>query len=87
MKYLRIAVAGILVFSSSAYAGRSQSESMSFNECLQRIRSVATQFGVAPINIVETNDIRMVRIPTSDGSVLITCSRPDHKMVVTMGSK
>jgi hypothetical protein len=64
-------------------AASSQAVSMSFDVCLARIRSTSTQLGVAPINIAETTDVRMVRFVTSDGSVLITCSRPDGKMVVT----
>jgi len=46
-----------------------------------------SQYGVAPINVVETSDVRIVRFLTSDGSVLISCSRPDRKMVVTISLK
>ena len=56
---------------------------MPFDQCLATIRNVASQLGVAPINIVETNDLRIVRFPTSDGSVLVSCSKPDSKMVMT----
>ncbi len=62
----------------------STTKTMSFENCLQVIRSTAADLGVAPINIVETNDLRMVRFPTVDGSVLVTCSRPDRKMVLTI---
>ena len=61
----------------------SVTKTMSFNACLQVIKNTATQLGVAPKNIVETNDMRMVRFKTSDGSVLVTCSRPDYTMVLT----
>jgi hypothetical protein len=62
---------------------QSTSDSMSFEQCLQVIRQTASELGVAPINIVETNILRMVRFCTTDGSVLITCSDPDQKMVLT----
>ena len=62
------------------------SKSMTFNECLRQIRAVSQQLAVAPVNIVETSDLRMVRFPTPDdpkySGVLITCSRPDEKMVI-----
>ena len=81
-----IAIIGTLL-ASTAYAQQSTSKSMSFEECLQVIQRTATQLEVAPINIVETNDMRMVRFPTSDGSVLVTCSRPDRKMVMTISEE
>jgi hypothetical protein len=56
---------------------------MSFETCLATISSVATELGVAPTNIVETSIMRIVRFNTVDGSVLVTCSAPDHKMVLT----
>jgi len=62
----------------------SETRSISFEECLALIRQMATEFAVAPVNIVETNDLRIVRFLTVDGSVLVTCSRLDQVMVVTM---
>lgn len=61
----------------------SSSQTMSFDQCLATIRQTATQLGVAPINVVETSSLRIVRFNTVDGSVLVTCSRDDNKMVVT----
>lgn len=66
-----------------AYPQESQTRSMSFDDCLKTIRNVSSQLGVAPVNVVETDILRIVRFPTSDGSVLVTCSRPDRKMVLT----
>lgn len=76
-------VAATLAMSPAQAAVESQAVTMSFDSCLAKIRSTAAQLGIAPINIAETNELRMVRFPTSDGSVLITCSRPDGRMVVT----
>jgi hypothetical protein len=61
----------------------STSQSMSFEQCLQAIRNTASRLGIAPINIVETNILRMVRFCAHDESVLVTCSQPDRKMVIT----
>lgn len=65
------------------YAAESKSVSMDFDRCLATIRETASSLGVAPINIAETNIMRIVRFVTADGSVLITCSKPDRKMVIT----
>jgi hypothetical protein len=56
---------------------------MSFETCLATISNIATELGVAPINIVETSIMRVVRFNTADGSVLVTCSAPDRRMVIT----
>mgnify|MGYP006440601379 CR=1 len=56
---------------------------MSFENCLELVRATAQQLDVAPINIVETSDVRIVRFITIDGSVLVTCSRLDRKIIVT----
>lgn len=74
----------LLIFTiPAAEALETQTQSMSFEACLGVIRNIASQFATAPINIAETNDMRIVRFVTDDGSVLVTCSRPDHKMIVT----
>lgn len=72
--------------SSGETAATSTSRNMSFDACLATIDVAARQFGT-PINVVDSSDVRIVRIPTSDGSVLITCSRPDQKMITTRSSQ
>lgn len=32
---------------------------------------------------METRDVRTVRFCTVEGSVLVTCSRPDHRLILT----
>lgn len=61
----------------------SNSMDMSFDDCLSLIRRTSSDLGVAPKNIVETDIMRMVRFEASDGTVLVTCSRPDGKAVIT----
>ena len=82
MKYLLIII--VMLVPTSALAQQSTTKSMPFEQCLKTIQRTAQQLGVAPINIVETRDMRMVKFPTADGSVLVTCSRPDQKMVMTV---
>lgn len=73
-----------LVETDPVFAQQSTSKSMSFSNCLKVIRNTSQQLGIAPRNIVETNDLRMVKFVTSNGEVLVTCSRPDRKMVLTI---
>ena len=80
-------VLGLCSFTTAALGQQSTSKAMSFDDCLQVIRNTATQLGVAPVNIAETSDLRMVKFPTADGSVLVTCSKPDRKMVMTVSKK
>ena len=62
---------------------QSSTETMSFERCIAWIQEVAGEFGIAPINIIESNIVRTVRFNTSDSSLLVTCSRPDRTMVLT----
>lgn len=63
---------------------QSTSTSMAFEDCIRTIQRISGQIGVVPRNIVETSDVRMVRLNTRDGSVIVTCSRADRKMVTTV---
>jgi hypothetical protein len=75
-----------LLLAGSSYAQESTTKRMSFEDCQKTILSAASDLGVAPVTIVETNDLRMVRFSVADGSVLVTCSRPDRKMVFTFSN-
>jgi hypothetical protein len=76
-------VAAIIAVPAAAEVPRSAAVVMSFDQCLEAIRKTASQLGVAPINIVETDILRMVRFCTDDGSIVVTCSRADQRMVIT----
>ena len=89
---MRLFVVGLFIAlgaTTSALAGSRvlSSETMGFESCLAVIRATATELGVAPVNIVETDILRVVRFPTNDGSgesLLVTCSRPDSKMTINL---
>lgn len=53
-----------------------------FEECLLLIRDVGQSLGIEGTSVVETSDMRLVRFAVSDGSLLVTCSRPDSKIVM-----
>ena len=84
---LSAAVTVALLATPAAAQVKTETTPMSFEACLATIRAVSSDLGVAPVNIVETRDVRMVRFPTSNGSVLVTCSRPDGKMAITHSPK
>lgn len=71
---------------SSKPALKTTTARASFEECLAVRENVITQFSVSPRNIItilNTNLVTITRLCTVDGSVLISCSRPDEKMVIT----
>lgn len=61
-----------------------ETRAMEFGDCLTLIRKMATDYGIAPVNLMETTDVRLVRFVLSDGSVLMLCNRPDSKMKIVM---
>jgi len=71
------------VSTAAAMETTSRTLPLAFDKCLGIIRYMGVQTGVAPVNIVKTQSMRMARFDTESGSVLITCSRPDQKMVIT----
>lgn len=76
----------VILVSGIAGSADSQSVSMSFEACLAAKERTIASLGVNPrdiIPIVNTNVMTMTRVCTADGSVLITCSKPDSKMVIT----
>lgn len=75
------APAGTVTTSVSSDGLPTMTKVMDFQTCLGAIRTMASDFGVAPVNIVETSEVRIVRFNTADGSVLVTCSAADGKMV------
>jgi hypothetical protein len=50
-----------------------QVSKMSFEGCLLVIQRTAAEVGVAPVNIIETPRVRIVRFKAKDGSVLVSC--------------
>lgn len=87
LRNIFVAVALVSMLAPTALAGTRvlKKEKRDFQSCLAIIRSTATNLGVAPINIVETKELRVVRFPTDDGSgksILVTCSKPDGLMII-----
>lgn len=85
--------AGLLVAAASGVAmaeASSQSVRATFDECLATQSRVIAQLNVSPsdiVHIVNTSQMTMTRVCTVDGSVLISCSKPDEKMVITKSDK
>lgn len=71
---------------TAATASNTEAQSMPFDQCVAVVDKTALQLGLgwlrAPI-IVRTTEAYIRRFCTDTGSVLITCSRPDQKMVTT----
>ena len=73
-------------YQSNQTSSDSSSTSVSFDECKSRALSVqlsvaGTQYKSAVL--VDSDIAYMARICTNDGSVLVTCSAPDQKIITT----
>jgi hypothetical protein len=54
-----------------------------YGECLSIIDEASREVSEQPINLVNTGDMRVVRINAADGFVTIACSRADNRMILT----
>lgn len=77
--------AGLIPTASATFQNNDPagSQQLSFEGCLELIRRTSQELGVAPLNIVETTDMRVVKYITIDGSVLVTCDRATGKALIT----
>jgi hypothetical protein len=80
-----IGACGLVLAAVPCNAAESEehAQSMDFDACVAVIESAASELGLAYADIADTDTLRVVRFPVSDGSVLVTCSRFDDTMVVT----
>lgn len=89
---MRTQLAGLALLlpcSMALAAASSTSTPMSFEKCKAVQEGTISQLGASPSDVsrlVSTSDMSMIKIYVADGSVLVTCSRPDQKMVVTQSS-
>jgi len=70
-----------------ATEAKNETVDLPFEKCVKLIRETAAVFGSPPEIIVQKNDFWVVRIPTNDGSLLISCNHRDHSMIVTKGHR
>jgi hypothetical protein len=84
---LLLGAAGILATSgASGEALRACTATMPFDQCLEIIDEVSTEFDAQPFGLVDTENERSVRFEADDGYVTVSCSRSDNKMVLAIGS-
>jgi hypothetical protein len=81
---LLLAALGLVAVGSSARAepANGRIASMPFSECLSIIAEVAQEMDAAPVDLVDTSDIRTVRFDADDGTVTVTCNRRDNRMLL-----
>lgn len=87
-------VLGMLALCAASGLAQAEAQSksipMSFDDCQAYQASTVAQLNVPASDIepiVNSSILTMTRIYTSDGSVLISCSKPDQKMVITTSTK
>jgi hypothetical protein len=85
--YVALAISQVLLSVGTALAETEvlSRTAMSFEDCVRSIDKVSANLGVAPLLIVSTSILKVVRFPTNDGSresILVTCSKPDGVQVI-----
>jgi uncharacterized lipoprotein YmbA len=64
-------------------ASLSRTETMPFGQCIALVDDVAETLDANPITVLRTSDVRIVRIEAADGIVILSCNRPENRMVLT----
>lgn len=83
---LPVITAIMIIIDPSIVIAESTSREMSFDQCLLTKAKTIASLNVDPgriVDIVNTGIVTMTKICTDDGAVIITCSKPDRKMVIT----
>jgi hypothetical protein len=79
-------MAGLLAASltTAAYgeATLHRREAMPFHRCVAMIKEMSESLGATPVSLLQTRDVRVMRIEATDGIVVVTCNRPDSLMIV-----
>ncbi len=82
------AALGMLLQASSTIAQplfeEAQSYLITFEGCLATIDQYAHQIGIAPEVVIETRDVLTVRFSVRGAKVIVTCSRPNNTMTITL---
>ena len=81
----------LFLFNVDCYAARiAGTKTMDFNVCVVaaiNLKDEMKSLGYRSDVIVDTMVLYKVKIYSDDAPTIITCSKPDRKMVVTEGSK
>ena len=69
-----VALASIGIWAETAVA---RTERMAFAACLDLVEEVAEELGSTAENVLDTKDVRVVRIAAADGAVSLSCNRAE----------
>jgi hypothetical protein len=87
-----LSIAALMFLSSSQVFAQAESTSvnMSFEKCQSVQANTIAQLDVPAndiVHVVNTSILTITKIYTVDGSILISCSNPDQKMVITKSTE
>jgi hypothetical protein len=60
----------------------SRTETMRFADCISLIEEISNEIGAAPAHLLRTKDVWLTRVDAIDGSVTITCNRPENRLTL-----
>lgn len=87
---MTIGVSACGTVGTSGSGANTETRSMDYLTCVSEQRAYANQFRAAGASVydveVGTSSAKAIRICGGDGSVLVTCSSPDRKMIIHRSS-
>lgn len=84
MRFSFVVILVLLTEAAHATSGRETVvQTISFKGCLNAAQALANQIGVKPAVVIDTKWVKMFRITGSDGTILVTCSGKERKMVIS----
>lgn len=88
MRFHAIFIAAMLAAAGPAASEpETVTQKISFKGCLAAAKTLADEVGVELRRIIDTPNIKLFRIPGSDGTISVTCSAKERTMVLSRTSK
>lgn len=88
MRFAAVLVSAALTWPAHASSERETvTQTISFKGCLSAAQELADQVGVDLVPMVDTPSVKIFGIHGSDGTITVTCSAKERKMVLSRTSK
>jgi hypothetical protein len=84
MRFLVVLVLAFLTGPAFASSERETvTQTISFKGCLAAAHDLAAQVGVKLVTVIDTPNVKLFRVPGSDGTISVTCSAKERTMVLS----
>lgn len=88
MRFQALVMAAMLIGTvQAASKPETVTQKISFEGCLAAAKKLADEVGVELRRIIDTPNVKIFRIPGSDGTISVTCSAKERTMVLSRTQK